>query len=153
MLICLMLSQRSLKLSSLIFFFLFCLTWWFPWLCLPVLWPIPSYHLIYFWFLLVYFISVVAFFCFVWFLFIFLHICWNPHSVHLNLWSQTYLQYLNILLKCLVSIFVIIILFSCRLLVYTFFSSFLRFGLMPSFGTYFCLFIFPNSLCCFLCVR
>ena len=49
----LMLSQRSLKLSS--FIFILSLHQWFLLICFPACWFIPLYHLVYWWFLLAYF--------------------------------------------------------------------------------------------------
>ena len=56
-LVCLILSQRSLKLSSFlfIFFLLSVQHQWFLLLCLPAHWLASLYCLFYFWFLLVHF--------------------------------------------------------------------------------------------------
>ena len=73
-LVSLVLSQKSLKLSSFAFtFFLFSVQlYWFPFLCVPPNRSIPLYHLFCCWILPVYFfISVILFFISVWFFFIF----------------------------------------------------------------------------------
>lgn len=110
MLVCLILFQTSLNVSSLkkknklsfscsarvISNILSSVLWSIP---LYFLWSIPLYHLIYYWFLLVYFkISIIAFFSCVWFLFVFCNsllsfsLCWSLLLRSLSIFVDNYLE-------------------------------------------------------------
>ena len=96
------LSKRSLKLSSFLFIHFFSVQWqWFLLVCLPAHWFILLYHLVYYWFFLVYFFH---------FSYCILHLCLvvlyifsllkllNYHSIH-QFFSWVLLSSLQSLLR------------------------------------------------------
>ena len=143
-LVCLMLSKRSLKVSSFLNSFLSSVQFMrFSLLCLPDHWFVPLYHLIYCWFLLGYFlILAIVFFCYVWFFFIF------SNSVEiLTVFIHSSPKFIEHFIFIILNTLSDILLFSTSL---HFFS-----GILLCFFIWnilLCL-IFPILCCLLLCVR
>ena len=68
-LVCLMLSLRSRKLSSFLFILFSCQLSWFPLLCLPACWSVPLYSLLWT-HSSVFLISIIVLFSYVWLFFL-----------------------------------------------------------------------------------
>ena len=89
MLVHLMVSHKSLKLSSLFsFFFFFALIRWVPLPCLWVYWSFLLFHLVCYWTPIVYFSVELLYFSALWFMFetflyfLLIHLCWSSHCIH-----------------------------------------------------------------------